>query len=356
MKEAVLYSGYGSGRVVCTACARYCKLGDGQTGLCGIRQNVGGKLFLLAYGKVITGHIDPIEKKPLVHFRPGTRIFSIATTGCNWLCHYCQNYDISQRRKIEGNDLDPRQVVDLALRNGCEGIAYTYNEPSIYIEFAEDIGRIARSEGLFNLFVSNGFGTVEAVPHLSNFLDAITVDFKGNAEKNFVRRYIGIPDPSPIFTYLKEIRDRTKVHVEFTDLIVPEVGDSIDEARHLCRWILDNFGPDAPIHFLRFHPDYRMMEFPNTPVRTLERHCEVAKQEGLRYVYIGNVPGHPLENTYCPECGNVAIGRYGFNIVSWNLDGNNRCRNCSYQLPIIGGRGARYAEDRFEPVDGLSVR
>ncbi len=355
MKEATLFEIADNGRIRCTACARYCRLAEGQTGLCGIRQNVGGKLQLLVYGRVITGHIDPIEKKPLVHFNPGTRIFSIATTGCNWLCHYCQNFDISQRRKVEGAELEPAEVVEMAVKNNCEGIAYTYNEPSIYTEFAEDIGRIARSRGLFNLFVSNGYGTPEGVSHLSTFLDAITVDFKGNAERNFVRKYIGIPDAGPIFTYLDEIRNKTNIHVEFTDLIVPGVGDSLAEAENLCRWIYDSYGPDVPIHFLRFHPDYRMMDFPFTPVETLERHYEVARAQGLRYVYIGNVPGHRLESTYCPGCGSVAIGRYGFEITSWNLDGRNRCMKCSYQLPVVGSLGANYRRKRFESVFDISI-
>ena len=188
MKEAVLFEHTGDGKVRCTACARYCKLGEGQTGLCGVRQNIGGRLQLLVYGRVITGHIDPIEKKPLVHYMPGTRIFSIATTGCNWLCRYCQNYDISQRRKVEGELLAPEEIVSLAQKNRCEGIAYTYNEPTIYLEFAHDVGVIARKKGIFNSFVSNGYGTPEDIPVLNDFLDAITVDFKGNAEKGFVRK------------------------------------------------------------------------------------------------------------------------------------------------------------------------
>ncbi len=349
MKEALLYEHLSNDRVRCTACARYCRLSAGQTGLCGIRQNAGGRLYLAAYGRVITGHIDPIEKKPVVHFNPGTGIFSIATTGCNWLCHYCQNFDISQRRKIEGNEMTPEQVVEMALRYGCEGIAYTYNEPSIYMEFAADVGKIAHEKGLFNIFVSNGYGTPEGASMLGTFLDAITVDFKGNAERSFVRRYIGIPDADPIFRYLLEIR-KTDIHVEFTDLVVPGAGDRLEEARKLSKWIFDNFGPDAPLHFLRFHPDYRMMDFPPTPVATLEAHCAVAREVGLRYVYLGNVPGHPLENTYCPECGAIAVGRHGFGITSWNLDGMNRCRSCSYRLPIYGKLGKNFRSSRFLPV------
>jgi pyruvate formate lyase activating enzyme len=349
MYEATLFQPI-DGKIKCTACARYCKLGEGQVGLCGVRQNIGGKLHLLVYGRVIAGHIDPIEKKPLVHFYPGSSIFSIATTGCNWLCHYCQNFDISQRRKVEGEEKSPAEVVEMAKRYQCEGIAYTYNEPTIFLEFARDIGLEAHRNGIFNIFVSNGYGTVEAVGLISEFLDAMTVDFKGNVERNFVRRYIGIPDPQPIFDYILEIKNKTKVHLEFTDLVVPEVGDNIQEARKLSRWLYDNMGPDVPLHFLRFHPDYKMNDLPLTPVETLEKHCSVAKQEGLRYVYIGNVPGHPLEHTYCPECGGIAIKRHGFSIVSWNLDEKNRCRRCGYQLPIIGKLGTRWRSDRFLPV------
>lgn len=350
MKEAVLFEEAGAGRIRCTACARYCKLADGQVGLCGVRQNVAGKLQLLVYGRVITGHIDPIEKKPLVHYMPGTRIFSIATTGCNWLCHYCQNYDISQRRKVEGEQLSPEQIVQMAKERECEGIAYTYNEPTIYMEFAHDVGVLAHKEGLFNVFVSNGYGTPEGIPLVADFLDGITVDFKGNAERSFVRKYIGIPDADPIFKYLLDLKEKTSVHVEFTDLIVPRVGDDIGEARKLSRWIYDNFGPDFPLHFLSFHPDYRMLEFPNTPVKTLEKHWEVAREEGLNYVYIGNVPGHRLESTYCPGCGRVAVGRYGFSITSWNLDKANQCKSCGYSIPIVGGLGKYYRDDRYEAV------
>ncbi len=350
MKEALLYEEVPGGKVRCTACARYCKLGEGQVGLCGVRQNVGGRLRLLVYGRVITGHVDPIEKKPLVHYMPGTRIFSIATAGCNWLCQYCQNYDISQRRKVEGDVLPLEEIVRMAKERRCEGIAYTYNEPTIYLEFAHDIGVAARREGLFSLFVSNGYATPDAIPLVNDFLDAITVDFKGNAERGFVRKYIGIQDPEPIFAYLLELKRRTNVHVEFTDLVVPRVGDDLGEAHRLSRWIMDNYGPDVPLHFLRFHPDYRMSSFPPTPVYTLERHWEAARAEGLNYVYIGNVPGHPYENTYCPGCGAIAVGRHGFAITSWNLDSSNRCTTCGHGIPIEGRRGKHYRDERFEPV------
>jgi pyruvate formate lyase activating enzyme len=335
-KEAELYQPLPNGRIKCTACARFCEIPEGKIGLCGIRGVNQGKLWLYTYGRVIAGHVDPIEKKPVTHYMPGSGIYSIATTGCNWLCKYCQNYDISQRRKIEGKEMTPKQVVTTATSYGAEGIAYTYNEPSIFIEFAKDCGIEAHKRGIFNIFVSNGYDTPESVKLMNEFLDCITIDFKGSGKKEFVRRYIGIPDPDPIFQTIKEIKSKTRIHVEITDLIVPQVGDDLESARNLSKFVLDELGPDTPIHFLRFHPDYKMMEFDSTPVRTLERHYEIAKEEGLRYVYVGNVPGHKYEHTYCPECNVIAVGRYGFSVTSWALDSKNCCKSCGYAIPIVG--------------------
>src|SRR5207245_530808 len=291
-KEAILYQKLPNDKVRCTACARYCEIGKDQVGLCGIRANNNGKLDLLVYGKVITGHVDPIEKKPVTHYRPGTSIFSIATTGCNWLCKYCQNYDISQRRKVEGTEMTPEEVISLARRSGSDGIAYTYNQPSIFIEFARDCGVIA----------------------------------------------------------IKEINHKTKIHVEITDLIVPEVGDNLEYARKLCKFVYDEFGADMPIHFLRFHPDYKMMEFDSTPVKTLEKHYEIAKEEGLDYAYVGNVPGHPLEHTYCPACKKIVIKRYGFDIQGWFLDDKNNCKFCDNKIAITGKLSKNYKQNRFQFV------
>ncbi len=350
LKEAELYTLQNGGKVKCTACARYCQLGEGQIGLCGIRQNIGSKLFLLSYGKLFTGHIDPIEKKPVMHYHPGTKIFSVATSGCNWLCRYCQNYDISQRRKIEGFDISPEEVPRLALAQNCQGIAYTYNEPTIFIEFAKDIGIEAHKKGLFNIFVSNGFDTPDTVKMVNQFLDCITVDFKGSGETNFVRKFIGIPNANPIFETLLEIRKRTKIHVEITDLIVPQIGDSLDAAKKLSKWVYDNLGPEMPIHFLRFHPDYKMMDFPSTPLRTLEAHHKVAKEAGLKFVYLGNVPGHPLEHTYCPGCKKIVVRRYGFEITGWYLNDKNDCLHCGSHISIEGKLASSVSEERYLPA------
>jgi pyruvate formate lyase activating enzyme len=265
-------------------------------------------------------------------------------------CKYCQNYDISQRRQIEGFDIEPKEVPRLAIAQECQGIAYTYNEPSIFIEFAKDIGIEAHQKGLFNIFVSNGYDTPESVAMMSKFLDCITVDFKGSGETSFVRKYIGIPNADPIFDTLSELKKKTKIHVEITDLIVPKVGDSLEQARKLSKWVCDNLGPETPIHFLRFHPDYKMMEFPSTPVETLEKHHKVAKEEGLEYAYIGNVPGHPLEHTYCPECKNIVVRRYGYDITSWFLDSNNNCNFCGSHISIEGKLASSVSEERFLPA------
>lgn len=349
-KEAILYEKLPDDKVRCTACARYCEIKKDQIGLCGIRGNKDGKLDLFVYGKVIAGHVDPIEKKPVTHYYPGSKIFSIATTGCNWLCKYCQNSDISQRRKVEGVDMTPDEVVNTAIKYGAQGIAYTYNQPSIFIEFARDCGIAARKKGLMNIFVSNGYDTPETVKMMGEFLDAITVDFKGSAEPEFTRKFIGVPDPKPIFDTLLEIRDKTKIHVEITDLIVPKVGDNLEYARKLSKFIYDEFGPEMPIHFLRFHPDYKMMDYEPTPVKTLEKHYQIAKEEGLKYVYLGNVSGHPWEHTYCSECNKIVVKRFGFDIQGWNMDKDNKCKFCGNQIPIIGPLHNNYKQNRFQFV------
>jgi len=288
-----------------------------------------------------------------------TTVYSIETvTNHNYVadgilvhnCAYCQNSDISQLRKIEGIEMTPDEVVSQAVAYQCEGIAYTYNQPTIFLEYARDVGRLAHSNGIFNIFVSNGYDTPDSVQMMGDFLDCITVDFKGSGETNFVRKYITIPNADPIFASLLEIKNRTKIHTEVTDLIVPQVGDSLDAAEKMCKWIYDNLGPDTPVHFLRFHPDYKMMNLPSTPIATLEKHYEVGRKAGLNYVYLGNVPGHPAESTYCPGCGKVLIKRYGYEILAYNLDRYNRCKACGFKTPIVGPLSKSFSGDRFIPV------
>lgn len=338
MKEAVLYADEGN-RMRCTACARYCLLKDEQVGFCGIRKNVGGRLYLLSYGRVTAMAVDPIEKKPLFHFLPGGRVLSLSTSGCNWMCKYCQNYDISQRREVVGDYFGPEEVVNMALRSKSDGISYTYNEPTIFAEYAHDIGITAAKNGLFSTFVSNGYLSKESVKYIGEFVDAISIDFKGNGNDAFGRKYIGILSYGPVFEALKELR-RTGIYIEITDLVVPVngLGNNLDDARTLARWIKNNLGGDTPLHFTRFHPDYLMRDVPATPIDTLEKHYAIAKEEGLKFVYIGNIPGHPLENTYCPNCGIELIKRNGFRITKSNIDNKGRCLKCGEDIHIVRSR------------------
>ncbi|OWP56340.1 MAG: AmmeMemoRadiSam system radical SAM enzyme [Thermoplasmatales archaeon B_DKE] len=334
MKEAVLYSEIGDGRVKCTACWRYCILKPEQTGFCGVRTNIGGKLYLSVYGLVSAMHVDPIEKKPVLHMFPNSRILSLSTTGCNYACAYCQNWDISQRRKAEGTEISPEDVVDEALRLKCRGIAYTYNEPTIFMEFAHDIGVIARKKGLINIFVTNGFETDESISMARDFLTAATVDFKGNAGTQFYRKYISVPSAEPIYATLEGLK-KAGIHLEITDLVLPGIGDNTDELRTMLGRILDSVGNAVPIEFLRFHPDFKLQDLPQTPVRTLEQHHDIALEMGFKYSYVGNVPGHRFENTYCPGCGRVVVERNIFRTTKIMLTTDGKCVYCGYDTGII---------------------
>ena len=354
VKEARLFKIVENEKVICTACARLCKLSNNQIGFCGVRKNIDGKLFLLVYGKVMACNIDPIEKKPVMHYMPGSRIFSIGTTGCSWACMYCQNFDISQRKEVAGIEMLPEKIVEESLANNCQGIAYTYNEPSIFTEFASDTGNLAKKKGLFNIFVTNGYYTSDTINEIEKFLDCITVDFKGNANINFLRRYVLIPDNKPIFESLLSLSKIKKLHLEITDLVIPKIGDDFKDCEILCKWIYDNLGPDIPIHFLRFHPDYKLLHLPNTPVETLEKHYEIARRIGFNYVYIGNVWGHKYENTFCPSCNKIVVGRYGFFITSWNLDEKNRCKYCKYKVKISGKPPTRFERSNQTELPALA--
>ncbi len=346
---ASLFEPVDGGKVRCTACARYCVIPDGSHGFCFVRKNVGGRLVLLSWGRASAIQVDPVEKKPLAHYRPGTRVLSIGTVGCNWRCQYCQNAEISQEREVQGRPFPPAAAVAAAGRYGCAGVTFTYNEPTIFAEYAIDVIRAAHAAGLFANFVTNGYMSPEAVDLLGPHLDAVSVDFKGSGEPGFLRKYITAKGPDPIFETAGALQ-RHGSHVEITDLIVPQVGESVDATRALARYVRETLGPETPFHLLRFHPDYRMLDLPETPVATLEKLHAVVKAEGLEYVYLGNVWGHPLEHTYCPACGAVAVRRYGFTIQAWNLDAQNRCRACRHRIPIVGRPPAGYLPTFATPV------
>ena len=339
-REAILYKQLPDGKVQCYLCARLCTIPDGKTGFCLVRKNQGGKLYALSYGKACSVAVDPITKKPLAHFHTGSLVLSIATGGCNFRCEFCDNWMISQEKGISGKEFPPAEVVKAARDSGCQGVSYTYTEPTIFMEYAYDTAQLAKKVGFFNTFVTNGYMTKEAVRTIAPVLDAATVDFKGGADPEFYRKFSAVPSVEPIFESLKEMK-RNDIHVEITNLIVPKTGDSIERIRELATWVRDNMGKDTPFHLLRFHPDYKLAEIPSTPIATLEEAYKVSREVGLNYVYVGNVPGHPYEHTYCPNCHEVVVKRFSFEIVKWNLTKDMRCPKCGTSIAIKG---------QFEPA------
>ncbi|MBC7131348.1 AmmeMemoRadiSam system radical SAM enzyme, partial [Candidatus Bathyarchaeota archaeon] len=323
----MLYEKLDNNRVKCNLCGRRCVIKDGDVGFCLVRKNNGGKLYSLVYGKAISACVDPIEKKPLFHFHPGSLVMSIATVGCNFRCQFCDNWMISQEEKIGGRDFPPEKVVNAARDNGCQGITYTYTEPTIFFEYAYETAKLANKLGFFNTFVTNGYMSPEAVETIAPYLDAVTVDFKGGGDSSFYKSYSKVPSVEPIFDCLKALK-QNDIHIEITNLVIPNIGDSIDQIRMLSEWIRDALGADTPFHLLRFHPDYKLTTIPSTPIETLEKAYAAAKSVGLNFVYIGNVPGHPAENTYCPDCNELLIKRYGFAITRWNLTKDMHCPVC----------------------------
>lgn len=332
--KARLYRTLSESKIECTACMRYCKLSAGQTGFCGVRKNEGSYLELLVYNLPMGLNIDPIEKKPVLHVHPGARILSFGTSGCNFSCQFCQNYSLSQRRDITSRKMTPEEIVDTAIRNNCQGIAYTYNEPTIFLEYAEDIGRIAHEHGLFNIFVTNGYESPEAVDELKSFLDFATIDLKGNNSREFYRRYISIPNPEAIYETLGAMLD-TRIRVEVTNLIIPEIGEDLKEAGKMIDRIIEIAGTEIPLSFLRFHPDYRLRHLPPTPVDTLLKHHELARSRNMSYVYIGNVPGLDEQNTYCPECGKLLVSRDMMRTTGVHMSGDSKCPECGRRIPFV---------------------
>jgi len=334
-KEAMLYEQLPENKVLCNLCGRRCTIPEGAIGFCLVRKNEEGKLYSLVYAKACSACVDPITKKPLSHFHPGSLVMSIATVGCNFRCRFCDNWAISQEKEIKGYDFPPEQVVKATKDNGCQGISYTYTEPTIFFEYAYDTAALAHEQGFFNTFVTNGYMTPEAVRTIAPFLDAATVDFKGGVDPEFYKKFSAVPSVEPIYESLREMR-KNDIHVEITNLVVPKMGDSMERIRELATWIRDNLGKDVPFHLLRFHPDYRLTELPSTPVKTLEQACDVSREAGLHYVYIGNVPGHRYENTYCPNCHELLIKRFSFEIVQWSLTKDMRCPACGQSIAIRG--------------------
>ncbi len=336
MKEAMFYDPLAEGELRCNLCHHRCKIKEGKRGICGVRENRDGKFYSRVYGKIVAEHIDPIEKKPLFHFLPGSRAFSIGTVGCNFHCKHCQNFDISQyphehRGEIIGQDRTPEEIVMAAKASGCETIAYTYNEPTIFYEFAYDTALLAQKEGIKNVFVSNGYMSSEAAREIAPYLDAINIDLKTFNDKSY--KAVCGARLKPVLKTIQLMKE-LGIWVEVTTLIIPGINDGEDELRKIARFV-KGVGPEVPWHVTQFYPAYRFLDKPPTPVATLRRAREIGTEEGLRYVYEGNVPGEGGENTYCYACGAILIERYGLTLRRNRLQ-NGKCPECGTSIDGVG--------------------
>jgi pyruvate formate lyase activating enzyme len=336
MKESRLYKKLKNNQVQCRGCPHYCLLKEGELGKCGVRKNINGKLYLLNYEKVVALNVDPIEKKPLFHFLPGSTSLSLASAGCNFSCLYCQNYDVSQdfRQKpgIPGRNISAEEVVLLALEKKTPSISYTYTEPTVFLEYALEIMKLAHENELKNVWVTNGFLSTESLKLLLPYLDAANVDLKGFDDGFYPKGCGGRLEP-----VLKTLRAMKKANVrlEITTLVVPTLNDKLETFRKIASFIKNELGEKVPWHITRFSGalSWKLDYLPDTPVQTLKDAYQIAKKQGLKYVYSGNVYGLNLENTYCPQCDALAIERSGYRVK--RFDRNGRCRQCGADLDIF---------------------
>ncbi|WP_456418560.1 AmmeMemoRadiSam system radical SAM enzyme [Methanocaldococcus infernus] len=330
MKEAMFYKRL-NGKVQCLLCPRHCIIPEGKRGFCWNRVNINGKLYAIGYGKVCSLAIDPIEKKPLYHFYPGSKCLSLAIAGCNFRCLHCQNWEVSQRApdEVVYREMEPGEVIELALSYEVQGLSYTYTEPTVYYEFMYDCSVLAKERGLYNTMVTNGY--IEKEPLKALTMDAMNIDIKGN--ERFYRE-VCKAELDPVLETCK-LAKKLGIWVEITNLIIPGYNDNVDDILFIVEFV-KSLGREVPLHFTRFHPDYKLLNVPPTPVEILERARELALEEGLKYVYIGNVPGHEGENTYCPRCGALLIERdiFGIKIVDLDLE-SKKCLVCGEKIDII---------------------
>jgi pyruvate formate lyase activating enzyme len=333
MHEALFYQqGEDEDQLICNLCNHHCRIREGGRGICRVRENRQGTLYSLVYGRLVADHVDPVEKKPLFHFQPGSRSFSISTVGCNFRCKHCQNADISQYPRqhengIAGAEWSPEEVVDGARRHDCQSISYTYVEPTIFYEFAYDCAVLAREQGIKNIFVSNGYMTPEVTRHLAPLLDGINIDIKAMSEEFY--HEVCKARLAPVLENVRLFHE-LGVWVEVTTLLIPGWNDSDEELQKIARFIRD-VDPAIPWHVTAFYPSYKMMDRLPTPVRSLRRAREIGLDEGLRFVYEGNVPGEGGECTYCPACGSELISRHGFQISSNRLT-DGKCGQCGAEI------------------------
>lgn len=333
MKEAMLWNSQKDNSVKCNLCHHFCTISDRGTGICRVRVNRGGTLFSLVYGRLVTKHIDPIEKKPFFHFFPGSLSYSVATAGCNFSCSFCQNYQISQFSQeeefLEVGEVSPDEVVNSAVSTGCLSISYTYTEPTVFFEFALDTSKKAKDKGLKNNFVTNGYMSKEALKLISPYLDAANVDLKG--DERFYRKLCRAKQ-SPVVENIAFMRE-LGIWVEVTTLLIPEENDTEEQIREIAR-IIVGIDPVIPWHISRFFPVYRMSGHYPTPIKKILRAREIGQEEGLRYIYTGNLPGDEGENTFCYSCKKCVLKRYGYTIIENNLK-EGRCIFCGSKMDGI---------------------
>lgn len=316
------------GRVQCDVCPRACKLHDGQRGMCFVRGAAGGQIVLTTYGRSSGYCIDPIEKKPLNHFLPGTPVLSFGTAGCNLACKFCQNWDISKSREWDtlADAAAPETIALAAERLGCRSVAFTYNDPVIFMEYAVDVADACRERGIKAVAVTAGYITDAARPEFFAHMDAANVDLKGFTEAFY--RDVCAAELEPVLDTLRYLKHETDVWFELTTLLIPGLNDDDDELDAMTRWVVDALGPDVPMHFTAFHPDYKMLDRPPTPAATLSRARRIALSNGVRYAYTGNVHDEAGGMTYCHNCGERLIGRDWYVLTAWNLTGDGRCLRC----------------------------
>ena len=337
LKKAVLWEPVEGKNVHCSLCHWKCMIADGKLGRCHVRQNIDGVLYSLNYDKLCAANADPIEKKPLFHFQPGSKSFSIATPGCNFQCVFCQNWQISQmpyqQNVLDGESCSPERIVETAIQAGCKSIAYTYTEPTIFMELCSETARRAKKSGLTNVFVSNGFLSIEAIDFVKPWLDGINVDLKAFTEAYY--RDLCKARLAPVLETIRYIAQKTDIWLELTTLIVPGKNDSDDELRTIVEFIAHETSVDTPWHVSRFYPQYKMGDTRPTEEKVLERAYDIGRQAGLRYVYTGNLPGVRTESTYCYSCGALLIDREGYQ-VKQNLIDDHRCPRCGAEIAGFG--------------------
>jgi pyruvate formate lyase activating enzyme len=331
--KAMFYKKLDGTAIECELCPRHCLVTDMERGYCGVRENQGGEYYTLVHSRACSMNIDPIEKKPLSHFHPGTSAFSIATAGCNVNCKFCQNWDISQVRpeQVTNYKLTPEDIIDICNQRKIPNIAYTYSEPVIFYEYMFDTCKLGRKHGIRNVMITGGYIEKEPLLKLMPVMDAIKVDLKSFSEDYYKDIVNG--ELQPVLDALKVMHD-FGIWLEIVYLVVPTYNDKPDELQKLCAWIRDNLSIDVPVHFTRFHPTYLMTNLPPTPVRTLEIAYDIAKNEGLHFPYVGNVPGHKGEKTYCPSCDKIVIDRSGYTIRAVNIK-DGQCTFCQADIPGV---------------------